>query len=91
MDHRFKGWTTDWVHPTVKRGTIYWTMQAIGITCFALLFIFVAVQNPTAERLWWAAAFMIAAGLSWFFTNKQIKKLQHEYRYEEDDSATDQS
>lgn len=23
MDHRFKGWTTGWVHPTVKRGTIY--------------------------------------------------------------------
>jgi hypothetical protein len=91
MDHRFKGWTTDWVHPTVKRGTIYWTTQAIGITCVALLLIFVAVQNPSAERLWCAAAFVIAAVLSWFFTNKQIRKFQHEYRYEEDDSVPDQS
>lgn len=90
MDHRFKGWTKEWVHPTVRRGTIYWTAQAVGITGGAVLLIFLALQNPTAERLWWAAAFVIAAVLSWFFTSKQIQKLQHEYRYEEDDNAGDQ-
>lgn len=40
MDHRFKGWTSDWVHPTVKRGTIYWTAQAIVFAGAAVLFIF---------------------------------------------------
>jgi hypothetical protein len=52
IDHRFKGWTTDWVHPTVKRGTIYWTTQAIVFAGAAVLFIFLALLNPTAERLW---------------------------------------
>jgi hypothetical protein len=91
MDHRFKGWTKDWIHPAVRRGTIYWTAQAIGITGGAVLLIFLALQQPTAERVWWAAAFVIAAVLSWFLTNKQIQKLQQEYRYEDDDNATDQS
>lgn len=91
MDHRFKGWTKDWIHPAVRRGTIYWTAQAIGITGGAVLLIFLALQQPTAERVWWAAAFVIAAVLSWFLTNKQIQKLQQEYRYEDDDNATGQS
>lgn len=40
IDRRFKGWTTDWVHPTVKRGTIFWTAQAIVFAGVAVLFIF---------------------------------------------------
>jgi FtsH-binding integral membrane protein len=91
MDHRFKGWTKEWVHPTVRRGTIYWTAQAIGITGGAVLLTVLALQNPTAERLWWAAVFVVAAVLSWFFTSKQIQKLQQEYRYEAEDNAIDQS
>jgi Flp pilus assembly protein TadB len=91
MNHRFKGWTTDWVHPAVKRGTIYWTAQAIVFAGLALLFILIALLNPTVERLWWAGLAGIAAVLAWFGTIKQIQKLQHEYRYEEDENAVDQS
>lgn len=85
MDHRFKGWTTDWVHPTVKRGTIYWTAQAIVFAGVAVLFTFFALLNPTAERLWWAGLAGIAAVLAWFLSRKMIKDLQYEFRYEEDD------
>jgi tellurite resistance protein TehA-like permease len=91
MDHRFKGWTTDWVHPTVKRGTIYWTGQAIGFAGAAVLFIFFALLNPTVERLWWAGLAGIAAVLAWFLSRKMIRDLQYEFRYEEDDNVTDQS
>lgn len=91
MNHRFKGWTSDWVHPVVKRGTIYWTAQAIGFTGAAVFFIFIALLNPTVERLWWAGLAGIAAILAWFFSRKMINDLQHEFRYEEDDSTTDQS
>jgi tellurite resistance protein TehA-like permease len=91
MDHRFKGWTTDWVHPTVKRGTIYWTAQAIGFAGAAVLFIFFALLNPTVERLWWAGLAAIAAVLAWFLSRKMIRDLQYEFRYEEDDHVTDQS
>jgi Flp pilus assembly protein TadB len=87
----YSGDTKDWIHPAVRRGTIYWTAQAVGITGGAVLLIFLALQHPTAERLWWAGAFVIAAVLSWFLIRKQIQKLQHEYRYEEDDNAVDHS
>lgn len=85
MDHRFKGWTTDWVHPTVQRGTIYWTAQAIVFAGVAVLFIFFALRNPTAEHLWWAGVAGIAAVLAWFLSRKMIRDLQYEFRYEEDD------
>ncbi|WP_367645971.1 hypothetical protein [Paenarthrobacter ureafaciens] len=91
MDHRFKGWTTGWVHPTVKRGTIYWTAQAIVFACGAVLFVFFAILNPTVERLWWAGLAGIAAVLAWFLSRKMIRDLQYEFRYEEDDNVTDQS
>ena len=90
MDHRFKGWTTVWVHPTVKRGTIYWTAQAIVFAGGAVLFIFLALLNPTVERLWWAGLAGIAAVLAWFLSRKMIRDLQYEFRYEEDDNVTDQ-
>lgn len=90
-DHRFKGRTTDWVHPTVKRGTIYWTAQAIVFAGSAVLFILLALLNPTVERLWWAGLAGIAAVLAWFLSRKMIRDLQYEFRYEEDDNITDQS
>jgi Flp pilus assembly protein TadB len=90
MDHRFKGWTTGWVHPTVKRGTVYWTAQAIVFAGAAVLFIFFALLNPTVERLWWAGLAGIAAVLAWFLSRKMIRDLQYEFRYEEDDNVTDQ-
>ena len=91
MDHRFKGWTTGWVHPTVKRGTIYWTAQAIVFAGGAVLFIFLALLNPTVERLWWAGLAGIAAVLAWFLSRKMIRDLQYEFRYEEDVKVTDQN
>jgi uncharacterized membrane protein len=81
----------EWVHPAVRRGTIYWTAQAIGFTGAAVAFIYLALQNPTVERLWWAGLVVIAAILGWFLAKKMIKDLRHEYRYEEDDNITDQS
>lgn len=90
MDHRFKGWTTDWVHPTVKRGTIYWTAQAIVFAGAAALFILIALLNPTVERLWWAGLAGIAAVLAWFLSRKMIRDLQYEFRYAEDDNVPDQ-
>jgi uncharacterized membrane protein len=80
-----------WVHPTVRRGTIYWTAQALGFSGAVAILIFLALQNPTFERLWWAGLGVIAAILGWFLARKMIKDLRHEYRYEEDDNTTDQS
>lgn len=80
-----------WTHPTVRRGTIYWTAQAIGVTVFTLFLIFLAFQTPTVERFWWAGLSAIAAVLSWFFTRKMIRNLQHEYRYEDDGGTADQT
>ena len=90
MHHRFKGWTTDWVHPTVRRGTIYWTGQAIVFAGAAVLFIFLALLNPTVERLWWAGLAGIAAVLAWLLSRKMIRDLQYEFRYEEDGDVIDQ-
>ena len=76
-----------WVHPAVRRGTIYWTAQVIGLAGSTVVLIFLALQNPTTERYLWAAAFVIATVLSGFCGRKQIKNLRHEYRYEEDGDA----
>lgn len=80
-----------WVHPAVRRGTIYWTAQVIGLAGLTVVLILLALQNPTVERLLWAAAFVIATVLSGFFTRKQTRSLRHEYRYEEDDNAADET
>ncbi|MDJ0455998.1 hypothetical protein PUN71_002130 [Arthrobacter sp. NQ7] len=80
-----------WVHPTVRRGTIYWNAQAVGFTGLALVLIFFAVQAPTAERFWWAGLAVIAAILFWFLARKMIKDLQHEFRYEDDEDAEKQT
>lgn len=78
----------DWVHPAVRRGTWLFTGQAIGFTGGVIYIVFLAVQNPTVERLWWAGLAVIAAVLFWFLIRKMIKNLQHEYRYEEDGNVT---
>jgi uncharacterized membrane protein len=78
-----------WVHPTVRRGTIYWTAQAVAFTGAALVFILLALQTPTVEHLWWAGLAVIAVVLSWFLARKMIKDLRHEFRYE-DDNTTEQ-
>lgn len=77
-----------WIHPTVRRGTIYWTAQAIGFSGFALFLIFLALQTPTVERLWWAGLSVIAAILFWFLARKMIRDLRHEFRYEDTEETS---
>ena len=85
------GSETDWVHPAVRRGTIYWTAQFIGCAGLTVVLIFLALRDPTTERLLWAAATVAITVIVGFLTKKQIKNLRHEYRYEEDNNAVDQS
>jgi DMSO/TMAO reductase YedYZ heme-binding membrane subunit len=64
-------------------------VQAVVLTGVTAGLVFFAIQTPTTERLWWAAAFVILSVLIWFLTSREIQKLQHEYRYEDDLNATD--
>lgn len=81
----------DWVHPAVRRGTIYWTAHGIVSAGLAVALVFLALRNPSTELRLWAIAAVIFAVLAGFLVRKQIKNLRHEYRYEEDDDTTDQS
>lgn len=78
-----KGWT----HPAVRRGTIWFTAQAVFLAGCAVALVALALQHPTIERMLWAAAFVVLAVLGGFVTKWQIKKLRHEYRYEQDEET----
>jgi Flp pilus assembly protein TadB len=89
---KHEGWAVkDWVHPAVRRGTIYWTAHGIVSAGLAVALVFLALRNPSTELRLWAIAAVIFAVLVGFLVRKQIKNLRHEYRYEEDDDTTDQS
>lgn len=81
----------DWVHPAVRRGSIWLIAQTVGVAGFAVFLFVLAIRDPTIERLLWAAAGVIVAVLFVFLTKWQIKKLRHDYRYEVDDDTADQS
>lgn len=81
---------TKFVHPTVRRGKILYTMQVLapaGLTLFAAYHGFV---RGDLELLLFALAGVVFTALAAFFFAREYRKLRHEYRYEdEEDSAED--
>ncbi|MBG6192438.1 hypothetical protein IWX64_003410 [Arthrobacter sp. CAN_A212] len=76
--------TEKWTHPTVRRGTIWWTMQSIAVGGLIVALVFLAFWKPSTETTIAAAAALILGPLLIFMAIKQIKALRHEYRYSDE-------
>lgn len=73
--------TEKWVHPTVRRGTIWWTMQALAYGGVTLALVFVAFWKPSTGTTIAAVVAVPLGPLLIFMAIKQVKVLRHEYRY----------
>lgn len=51
----------DWVHPAVRRGSVWLKSEAIMVVAFGLFLVFLALQDPTVERLLWAVGGVVFA------------------------------
>ncbi|MHA7295175.1 hypothetical protein [Arthrobacter sp. HLT1-21] len=77
--------TEKWTHPTVRRGTIWWTMQSIAFGVLTVALVFLAFWKPSTGATIAAVAALILGPLLIFMAIKQIKTLRHEYRYPDED------
>ncbi|MDK1358808.1 hypothetical protein QNO00_00810 [Arthrobacter sp. zg-Y1219] len=77
--------TEKWTHPTVRRGTIWWTMQSVALGGLTLALVFIALWKPSTGTTIAAVAALILGPLLIFMAIKQIKTLRHEYRYSDED------
>jgi hypothetical protein len=77
--------TEKWTHPTVRRSTIWWTMQSIALGGLTLALVFIALWKPSTGATIAAVAALILGPLLIFMAIKQIKTLRHEYRYSDED------
>jgi hypothetical protein len=73
------------MHPTVRRGTIWWTMQIIAFGGLTVALVFIAFWKPSTEVIIAAAVALFLGPLFIFMAIKQIKSLRHEYRYSDED------
>lgn len=72
------------IHPTVRRGTIWWRLQLIALGGIAAAFTVLALQDPSPGRLVIAVVAVAISALFSLMAMKQIKALRHEYRYDND-------
>jgi hypothetical protein len=80
--------TKEWVHPTVRRGTFWWRVQWIALIGVSARLAYVAVQDPSPGLLLAAGLAVVFAGTFPFFAEREIRKLRHEYRYDDDAGGT---
>ena len=73
-------------HPTVRRGTRWWRCQSVSGSVVLLTLAVLLLREPVLMNVLGALACALAAGLIIYFSEKQIKVLRREYRYEDEDS-----
>ena len=76
----------EWIHPTVRRGSIWWRAQAIGFTVVMAILVVVLLQDPAIGHVLGASAAVALAILFGFLAEKQVKKLRYEFRCEDDEN-----
>jgi hypothetical protein len=77
--------TERWTHPTVRRGTIWWTTQSLAYGGLTLVLVFLAFWKPSTGATVAALVALALGPLLIFMAIKQVKALRHEYRYTDDD------
>jgi len=80
----------EWVHPTVRRGTFWWTLQVVILAGLALVFLYLALADGKADLLLYGIAVGVLAVFFGFFARREIHKLRHEYRYEDNEDGSSQ-
>ncbi len=75
----------DWVHPAVRRGTLWFKIQAIGLGGLAAIFVILAILDRTTKTLIYAIVACIVAVVLGYLARRAIKQLRYDYRYEEEE------
>ncbi|MEB7504982.1 hypothetical protein [Arthrobacter koreensis] len=73
-------------HPTVRRGTSWWRYQSVIGSVVLLGLAVLLLREPALMNVLGALACALATGLLIYFSEKQIKALRREYRYEDEDT-----
>lgn len=73
-------------HPAVRRGTIWWTLQAMACSGLTVALVFLAFWKPSNQATVVAVVAIILGPLLAFMAIRQIRSLRYEYRYSNDDA-----
>lgn len=76
--------TKEWIHPTVRRSTIWWKTQIAVVAALIVSFVMAAFWEPSMQLTLTAVIVVLIGALLIFMATKQIKTLRHEYRYDEE-------
>jgi predicted lysophospholipase L1 biosynthesis ABC-type transport system permease subunit len=73
-----------WIHPQERRSRIYWLVQiAVGVVAMILILIFL-LRDPTVDHVVAAVAVVLIGVGALILSVRELRKLPHEYRYEEE-------
>jgi membrane protein YdbS with pleckstrin-like domain len=73
-----------WVHPQERRSRIYWSIQiAVGVVAMIGIPILL-LREPTVDHVVISVAVVIIGIVALIFSIRELRKLPHEYRYEEE-------
>ncbi|NJC21357.1 hypothetical protein BJ994_000433 [Arthrobacter pigmenti] len=78
---------TKFVHPTVRRGKILYTMQVLGLAGLTLVAAYYGLVQGNLALLLLALAGVALTALAAFFFAREYRKLRHEYRYEDEEGV----
>lgn len=74
------------MHPTVRRGTIWWTIQILVIAFLVVALVVLAIWKPSSPAIIAAGIALVLGPLLIFMGTKQIKALRHGYRYTDEEA-----
>jgi membrane protein YdbS with pleckstrin-like domain len=77
-----------WVHPQERRTRIYWSIQiAVGVVAMIGIPILL-LREPTADHVVISVAVVLIGIVALIFSIRELRKLRHEYRHEEEGEDT---
>lgn len=75
------------VHPTVRRGQIFWWGWALCVAVGTVWFGIQALRDPTSERLLFLGLLILFTLAMAFNAVWQVRILRREFRYENEDES----
>ncbi|WP_458111283.1 hypothetical protein M1D88_13130 [Arthrobacter sp. R1-13] len=77
-----------WIHPQERRSRIYWSIQiAVGVVAMIVILILL-LREPTADHVMISVAVVLIGIIALILSVRELRKLPHEYRYEEEGEDT---
>jgi membrane protein YdbS with pleckstrin-like domain len=77
-----------WIHPQERRSRIYWSVQiALGVIAMIAIPILL-LQEPTGDHILISVAVVLIGVVALIFSIRELRKLPHEYRVEEENDTT---